>query len=79
MVMYPADGGKPLGSGPYYIETEVRAVNGSHLSSCLLATARTGPTPPLAIRSCIQTVTGTASAGGAAACEFRYLRAYSTE
>jgi hypothetical protein len=40
MVMYPVDDGKSVGPGAYYIETEVRPIDGSHLSSCVLATAR---------------------------------------
>jgi hypothetical protein len=41
MVMYPADDGKPVGLGSYYIETELRPLGGSHLSSCVLSTATT--------------------------------------
>jgi hypothetical protein len=57
LVMYSGDGGKSVGHQTYYIETEVRPVDGSHLSSCVLATAKfnypPGPTTVFSVVNAI--------------------------
>ncbi len=44
MIMYMPDGGLSVGPGPYYIETELRPVDGTQQSSCALAIGYPSPT-----------------------------------